>query len=50
VSPLQKSPSPHGQLASGDFVNEGDILCEIESDKATVEMPAEQSGVITLDR
>jgi 2-oxoglutarate dehydrogenase E2 component (dihydrolipoamide succinyltransferase) len=35
-------------VASGDFVNEGDILCEIESDKATVEMPAEQSGVITL--
>ncbi len=35
-------------VANGDFVNEGDILCEIESDKATVELPAESSGVITL--
>ena len=35
-------------VADGDFVNEGDILCEIESDKATVELPAESSGVITL--
>lgn len=33
-------------VSEGDFVNEGDIICEIESDKATVEMPAEQSGVI----
>lgn len=31
----------------GDFVEEGDILCEIESDKATVELPAEESGVLT---
>lgn len=31
----------------GEFVNEGDILCEIESDKATVELPAEESGVLT---
>ncbi len=30
----------------GDFVEEGDILCEIESDKATVELPAEESGVL----
>lgn len=34
-------------VEDGDFVNEGDILCEIESDKATVELPAESSGVIT---
>lgn len=33
-------------VSEGDYVNEGDIICEIESDKATVEMPAEQSGVI----
>ncbi len=31
----------------GEFVEEGDILCEIESDKATVELPAEESGVLT---
>ncbi|MFT6630667.1 MAG: 2-oxoglutarate dehydrogenase E2 component (dihydrolipoamide succinyltransferase) [Bacteriovoracaceae bacterium] len=34
-------------VEDGDFVNEGDILCEIESDKATVELPAESSGIIT---
>ena len=34
-------------VEDGDEVNEGDILCEIESDKATVELPAESSGVIT---
>ena len=32
----------------GEFVEEGDILCDIESDKATVELPAEQSGVIKI--
>lgn len=31
----------------GEFVEEGDILCEIESDKATVELPAEESGVLS---
>ena len=31
----------------GDFVEEGDILCEIESDKATVELPAEEAGVLS---
>lgn len=31
----------------GEYVEEGDILCEIESDKATVELPAEESGVLT---
>lgn len=31
----------------GDFVEEGDILCEIESDKATVELPAEESGTLS---
>lgn len=34
-------------VEDGDQVNEGDILCEIESDKATVELPAESSGIIT---
>lgn len=32
---------------SGDAVEEGDIICEIESDKATIELPAESSGIIT---
>jgi 2-oxoglutarate dehydrogenase E2 component (dihydrolipoamide succinyltransferase) len=32
----------------GDYVEEGDILCEIESDKATVELPAENSGVLKI--
>ncbi len=30
----------------GEYVEEGDILCEVESDKATVELPAEESGVL----
>ncbi|WP_127713938.1 2-oxoglutarate dehydrogenase complex dihydrolipoyllysine-residue succinyltransferase [Halobacteriovorax sp. HLS] len=34
--------------ADGDYVEEGDILCEIESDKATVELPAESSGVLKI--
>ncbi len=33
---------------TGDYVEEGEILCEIESDKATVELPAESSGVLTI--
>ncbi len=32
----------------GEFVEEGDILCDIESDKATVELPAEESGVLKI--
>lgn len=35
-------------VKDGDHVNEGDILCEIESDKATIELPAESSGAIKL--
>jgi 2-oxoglutarate dehydrogenase E2 component (dihydrolipoamide succinyltransferase) len=34
--------------ADGDYVEEGDILCDIESDKATVELPAESSGVLKI--
>ncbi len=34
--------------SDGDYVEEGEILCEIESDKATVELPAESSGVLTI--
>lgn len=32
----------------GEYVEEGDIICEIESDKATVELPAEVSGVLKI--
>ncbi len=32
----------------GDYVNEGDNICEIESDKANVEIPAETSGILKI--
>jgi 2-oxoglutarate dehydrogenase E2 component (dihydrolipoamide succinyltransferase) len=32
----------------GEFVEEGDIICDIESDKATIELPAESSGVLKI--
>lgn len=32
---------------SGDFVEEDEILCDIESDKATIEFPSEVSGILT---
>lgn len=32
----------------GDFVNRDEILCELESDKATFELPAETSGVLHI--
>ena len=35
-------------VKDGDYVNEGDVICELESDKATVEMPAELSGAIKI--
>ena len=35
-------------VEDGSYVNEGDLLCEIESDKATLEMPSEISGVIKI--
>ena len=33
---------------SADLVNEGELLCEIESDKATFELTAEASGILTI--
>jgi 2-oxoglutarate dehydrogenase E2 component (dihydrolipoamide succinyltransferase) len=33
---------------NGDLVNLNDILCEIESDKATFELPAEVSGILQI--
>ena len=35
-------------VEDGSYVNEGDLICEIESDKATLEMPSENSGVIKI--
>ena len=32
----------------GDYVEEGDVLCEIESEKATIEVPAEVSGILSI--
>ncbi|HZP80362.1 MAG TPA: dihydrolipoamide acetyltransferase family protein [Chthonomonadaceae bacterium] len=31
----------------GDHINEGDAIAEVETDKANVEIPAEESGVLT---
>ncbi len=36
------------QVEDGDYVEEGDIIAEIESDKATLDLPADSSGTITL--
>jgi 2-oxoglutarate dehydrogenase E2 component (dihydrolipoamide succinyltransferase) len=33
---------------SGDLVNINEILCEIESDKATFELPAEAAGILQI--
>ena len=35
-------------VEDGAYVNEGDLLCEIESDKATLEMPSENSGIVKI--
>lgn len=36
------------QKEDGEYVEEGDILCDIESDKASVELPAESSGILKI--
>jgi 2-oxoglutarate dehydrogenase E2 component (dihydrolipoamide succinyltransferase) len=33
---------------SGDTVNMDEVLCELESDKATFELPAEAAGILTI--
>ena len=35
-------------VSEGDFVKKDQIIAEIDSDKATLELPAEESGVIAL--
>ena len=32
--------------ADGEYIDRDDLICEFESDKATLELPAEQSGVL----
>lgn len=32
----------------GDYVNEGESVCEIESDKASMELPAPSSGILKI--
>ena len=35
-------------VSDGEYVHKDQIIAEIDSDKATLELPAEQSGIITL--
>ena len=35
-------------VSDGDFVEKDQAIAEVDSDKATLELPAEQSGIITL--
>lgn len=35
-------------VKDGDYVEKEQVLCEVDSDKATLELPAEESGTITL--
>ena len=35
-------------VADGDYVEKDQAIAEVDSDKATLELPAEESGVITL--
>ena len=35
-------------VVDGDYVEKDQIIAEVDSDKATLELPAEQSGIITL--
>ena len=35
-------------VADGDYVEKDQAIAEVDSDKATLELPAEESGIITL--
>ncbi len=35
-------------VADGDYVEKDQVIAEIDSDKATLELPAEEAGIITL--
>jgi 2-oxoglutarate dehydrogenase E2 component (dihydrolipoamide succinyltransferase) len=36
------------RVACGDYVEKDQAIAEVDSDKATLELPAEASGIITL--
>ena len=36
-------------VADGDYVEKDQAIAEVDSDKATLELPAEESGIITLE-
>ena len=35
-------------VSDGDYVEKDQVIAEVYSDKATLELPAEESGIITL--
>ena len=35
-------------VADGDYVEKDQAIAEVDSDKATLELPAEEAGIITL--
>jgi 2-oxoglutarate dehydrogenase E2 component (dihydrolipoamide succinyltransferase) len=35
-------------VADGDYVEKEQVLCEVDSDKATLELPAEEAGIIKI--
>jgi 2-oxoglutarate dehydrogenase E2 component (dihydrolipoamide succinyltransferase) len=35
-------------VSNGDYVEKDQVIAEVDSDKATLELPAEESGIITL--
>jgi len=35
-------------VKDGDYVEKEQVLCEVDSDKATLELPAEEAGIVTL--
>ena len=35
-------------VSDGDYVEKDQVIAEVDSDKATLELPAEESGIITL--
>ena len=35
-------------VSDGDYVEKDQAIAEVDSDKATLELPAEESGIITL--
>ena len=35
-------------VEDGDYVEKDQVIAEVDSDKATLELPAEESGIITL--